>query len=174
MKKMIFLFMIGVTISCNNNVKNSVKSNEIIEDGDYFEKCRKRVLEENKVEEKYIFKSQQNPINELHVNLLGKIVNNEGDTLKVLNSVNFVGLYDDSRRANATVILYNSNNVKLGEYHIGNVFNLPTSVKNGHLIFDYHNEDCMEKTEISFTDSIPNKIFVRCLGQEGDLYYFEK
>jgi hypothetical protein len=138
----------------------------------YYEKCRSLVLSENKPYEEYVFKVMKKEIIELHATYLGSIKTVKGDTLKFLNSINYFGLYEDSKRANGAVILYNEDDRFLGMYQVGNANSVAAKIEGTNLVFDYNNGNCNQITLISFKDSIPKQIFVNCTKEGGDLYTF--
>lgn len=76
--------------------------------------------------------------------LIGISITTKGDTLKVINSTNYTGLFEDSRKANSSVYIYNHRNELLGFYQVESSYSLPKEVKNNELIFQYDNEDCKQ------------------------------
>ena len=154
--------------SCNSD-KNIIKK-EI----DYHDKCRLLVLEENNINQVYEFSRKGNEIDELKVILLGKIKTSEGDTLKIVNSINYFGIVSDNKRGNGELYIYSSKNEKIGYYSFGSADLIPKEIMKTNVIFDYDNNTCNEKTIIDFKDSIPSKIFINCTSKGGDLYDFKK
>lgn len=146
----------------------------IITNDDYNEKCRKLILNENKIGQEYTFKITQKEVDEFKLTYLGNLNTQKGDTLKVVNEINYFGLYETSKRANSSVFIYNSQNKKIGVYYLGGELDLPTKIENSTLIFDYNNESCNQTTAINFKDSIPSRIFIKCKGDKGDIYIFTK
>jgi len=150
------------------------KFKENIEKDDFYEKCRKLVLSENKIGKEYLFQNVGNKIDELNVKYLGNSVLKNGDTIRIITSVNYTGLYEDSRKANASIYLYNFKNQKIGYYNVGGVFNLPSEIKNNSMIFRFENEQCNQTTLIKLYDSIPRNIYVKCTPEAGDIYDLQK
>lgn len=155
-------------ISCENR-QNISKCNEKI---NFSEKCRKLVLNENRINQEYTFKRTITNLDELHIIYLGNIKTVKGDILKFVNSINYFGLYVDSKRANGSLFIYNGANQFLGVYHFYDAFSVPTKIEESNLIFNYKNESCNQTTTISFFDSIPRQIFIGCKKSGGDLYKF--
>lgn len=165
------LLLLTIT-SCNDNKNNG--QNIKINEGDFFEKCRKLALNENNSSQEYSFRIIGKDIQEINVKYLGSILTKCNDTIKFINSIQFIGLYEDSKRANCSIVLYDNKNNYLGKYQVGNTSSMPEKIENSDLVFLYKNYDCDQSTKINFYDSIPKQIFVRCKGEEGDIYQFEK
>ena len=161
-------FLLLVLISCD--IRQRI--DRPIENDDFYEKCRKIVLSENKIHQEYFFKVAKNEINEFKLTYLGNIKTAEGDTLRFINAINYFGIYEDSKRANSKVFIYNTQNKRIGFYHLGGALDVPTKIEGSDLIFSYENESCNQTTAISFLDSIPSQIFINCTEKGGDLYTF--
>lgn len=148
------LFLITL-FSCNykTDSKESVSGAE----DDFFEKCRKTVLNENNPKHKYTFKVAGKTIDELNLEYLGDIKTKDIGILKILNSTQYFGLYKDSKRANSSIVLYDNRNEYLGRYNVGNIKALPTKIKNSELVFLYSDEECNEATSIDFMIAFPSK-----------------
>lgn len=142
---------------------------------DFEDKCKQLVLSENKVGQEYFFKVlSKKEVLEYYITYLGALENKSIGQIKFLNSVICTGMYEDSKRASGSVILYNSNNDFLGMYQIGGASAVPSKIENTNLIFSYNDESCNQTTSISFKDSIPQQIFINCTEKGGDLYSFTK
>lgn len=138
---------------------------------DFIQKANKLVLSEKNQGIEYFFKILlKKEVREYRITYLGNIKTKKGEILKFLNSTAYTGVYEDSKHASSTVDVYTDNDKYIGSYEIGDVSDLPDKVENGKLIFSYNNEHCNERTEISFLDSIPHSIFIKCKGDSGDLY----
>lgn len=155
--------------SCMKNERVKTQLNK-----DFPEKCRELVLKENAIGEKYIFKVTGNSVNEFDVTYLGHINTIEHDNLHILNVSSYFGNQEDSKRGTGLLYIYNDKYENLGYYNLGNVSALPSYIKNNLIVFDYNNEDCDGRTEISLVDSIPSEIFVNCSDKGGDIYVFTK
>jgi hypothetical protein len=155
-----------MTVSCANNKSSALTP-------DFYEKCRQLVLSENTIEQKYIFTIQKEELDELHVTYLGYIITKNKDTLKIVNSINYVGLYKESPRAHGAFFLYQKNRL-LGKFYVGGALEVPSRIEQNNLVFDYHNEWCNQKTVIDLSDSIPTQLFINCTETGGDLYNFSK
>lgn len=170
--KIQLLFIISlIALSCTQ-ISSKIKDSKT-ENDDFYEKSRKLVLSENQVGKEYVFKINGNDIDEINIKFIGISITKTGDTLKVINSTNYTGVFEDARKANSSIYLYNQKNELLGFYHVGSNYSLPKEVKDSELVFQYDNELCNQTTKISLRDSIPDKIFILCKGQSGDFYQFE-
>jgi hypothetical protein len=163
-----------ILIACLSFFVNchSSKSNEKI-NIDYYDKCRELVLGEGVVGQEYLFKVSGKTIDEMTVIYLGEMQTKESKVLKFIISTNYTGLQEDSRRASSSVFIYDNNGSRLGSYYVGSVNSLPDKLDSGYLLFAYNNETCNQSTRISFIDSIPKNIFIRCTITGGDLYTFK-
>jgi hypothetical protein len=160
-----FLFCL---LGCNSNTG---EEGNLVKD-DYYEKCKKLVLQENNIGQEYVFKIKRKEIDELSVLYLGDIDTKQKRTLKFLCEINFSGQYEDSKRASSAVSIYDQQNKKIGTYYLSGESDVPTKIENTNLIFDYHNASCDQRTAIDFKDSIPDHIFIGCTGMGGDIYTF--
>ncbi|MCW3161382.1 hypothetical protein [Chryseobacterium oryctis] len=142
---------------------------------DYYERCRLLVLEENIISQDFEFSKVGKEIDEQVVKYLGNIITNKKDTLKIVNSVHYTGTYEDSKRGNGQLYIYNSHNKLKGYYNLGSALAVPTDIENNeNVVFNYNNDICNQLTKISLKDSIPNKIFIQCTKEGGDLYNLQK
>ncbi|WP_336717480.1 hypothetical protein [Chryseobacterium mucoviscidosis] len=173
--KRFFLSLIIISLtSCNKsdlhkNDKNKITKTKL----DYYEHCRLLVLEQNTINQDFGFTKKGKDIDEQVVKYLGNIITSKKDTLKILNSVHYTGIYEDSKRGNGQVYIYNSHNKLLGFYNLGSASAVPNSIDNKELIFKYNNENCNQTTKISLKDSIPKQIFIQCTKEGGDIYNLE-
>lgn len=164
-----FFAFLTLLISCKQE-KKQILNNKV----DYEERCRIIVLEENIPNQEFEFSISGKEINQKSLTYLGNIITNKSDTLKILNQKNYFGLYEDSKRGNGSVYIYDTKNNQIGFYYLGSAFSVPNKIENKKdLVFDYKNEICNETTKISLKDSIPKKIFVKCSSKGGDLYNFK-
>lgn len=173
--KRFFLSLIIISLtSCNKpdlqqNNKNKVAETKL----NYYERCRLLVLEQNTPNQDFGFKKKGGNIDEQVVKYLGNIITPKKDTLKILNSIHYTGIYEDSKRGNGQIYIYNSHNKLLGFYNLGSASAVPSSIDNNELIFKYNNENCNQTTKISLKDSIPKQIFIKCTKEGGDIYNLE-
>lgn len=163
-------FLFFTLIGCDNRKPPEKTNEKYIESDDYYEKCRKLVLTENKIGQEYFFKLTQKEVDEFEITYIGSLKTAKGDTLKFINYINYFGLYEDSKRANGAVFIYDTQNKRIGLYHLGGAYDVPTKIEGSNLIFSYENENCNQTTSISFLDSIPQKIFINCTKNGGDFY----
>jgi hypothetical protein len=140
---------------------------------DFEDKINNLVLSENKIGQEYFFKVSSKDVLEYKIKYLGSM-SSAGKELKFLNSTVITGLYEDSKRASCTVNIYDQHNNIIGFYYVGGTLDAPDSIEGYNLVFNYNNDRCNQKTSISFKDSIPNKIFVACTKDGGDIYSFNR
>lgn len=113
---------------------------------------------------------------EYKMTYIGEIENSKREKLDFIYSTLFSGLYEDSKRANSTIVIY-KNQERLGHYSLGSGFNKTPVITKNEILVSY-DDNCNQSTRISFSDSIPQEIFIHCKEENGkmlgDLYSFEK
>lgn len=167
--KYIIIFFAIFILSCKNNSSINLKNSD-----SFYEKCRKLVLSENIKGQEYFFRIKKKEIDEFKITYLGDIKTKNGDTLRFLNAVNYYGNYDDAKHAKGYVFIYNTKGNYLGCYYVGGELGVPSTIEGTTLVFSYNNENCNQTTRISFIDSIPQQIFIKCTEKGGDFYSFTK
>jgi hypothetical protein len=172
MKRFFLSLIILSFISCNKSNSQPNKKN-VETDVDYYERCRLLTLEQNTPNQYFGFIKKGKEIDEQVIKYLGNIITSKNDTLKILNSIHYTGIYEDSKRGNGKVYIYNFHNKLLGLYNLGSALAIPSEIDNKGLIFKYNNETCNQVTKISLKDSIPKQIFVQCTKEGGDMYNLE-
>lgn len=160
------ILVLLVLICCDAPSKNTKNSKE----DDFYEKCRKLTLSENKIGQEYHFSIIGKQIDEIHVKYIGEIITAKNDTLKIINSQNLFGLLEESKRGNGSVYIYNAKNQPIGAYFLGDYLAVPSKIENQDLVFSYNNDFCNQTTRISLKDSIPKEIFIQCSKKGGDIY----
>ncbi|WP_077415266.1 hypothetical protein [Chryseobacterium sp. JV274] len=174
MKRFFLSLIVILFTSCNKSDLQQNSKNKVIETKlDYYERCRILVLEQNALNQYFGFTKKGKEIDEQVVTYLGNIITSKKDTLKILNSVHYTGIYDDSKRGSGKVYIYTVHNKLLGFYNLGSADAVPSNVENKELIFKYNNESCNQTTKISLKDSIPRQIFIQCTKEGGDIYNLE-
>jgi len=145
---------------------------------EFVDKVQNLVLSEDKAGQEYFFKILlKEEVLEYKVVYLGKVKTGESNNLKFLFITTYSGLYEDSKRANSKIYLYQGSK-RLGYYYIGGEYTILPKVASSDLIISYDDENCNKSTKISFKDNIPEEIFIKCKEENGkmfgDLYKFEK
>ncbi|WP_321426363.1 hypothetical protein [uncultured Bacteroides sp.] len=134
---------------------------------------RQQVLKENIVDSLFVFgRWTINGGTETHLKYLGQVMTSDGRIFKIMDSCWFWGL---SHRATSRILIFNGNNQYVGNYCLGMINDLPDKLENGILIFtNTDNEDCDKSiiTKVDLTKGLPEHIFLRCEGENGDLYSF--
>ncbi len=140
----------------------------------YLEECEQFVLEQDKVGEEFVFKPDASKIPEYRFTYLGSVPTKNEGNVKILSLAILTGIYEDNKRGNGVVILFNNDNRFLGAYVLGDISSLLTKILGNELMFSYNDASCDQETAISFYDSIPKQIFVGCSNFDGtilgDLY----
>lgn len=182
-RKYSFIFYLLLLCACTNNIANKkdctsntkkVVIDENKDNKEFSDKIQELILSENNIGIEYFFKVMlKNEVLEYRITYLGNISSSKG-LLKFLNSTVYSGLYEDSKRANSRVFLYDSTNNKMGYYYVGGAFDVPSKIQGTDLIFSFNNDECNKTTPISFKDSIPKEIFINCTEKGGNFHKFEK
>ncbi|HEU5168529.1 MAG TPA: hypothetical protein VFU29_23450 [Chitinophagaceae bacterium] len=136
------------------------------------EKILKQVLEKGLVDSEFVFgKWTEHGGTETHLKYLGHITNKKGKVFKIVTSSWIWGL---SHRATSRILIFNNRDQYIGEYYVITVYDLPTKLQNGNLIFKNTDDDCDKKlfTVVSLNRGLPKKFFRKCKGKFGDVYSF--
>ena len=134
---------------------------------------RQQVLEKSIVDSLFIFgKWTEGGQTETRLEYLGQVKTAEGQIYRIMNSCWFWGL---SHRATSRILIFNDKNQYVGNYGLGMTYDLPDKLENGVLIFtNFDNDDCDKKliTKVDFSKGLPKEIFIKCEGENGDIYTF--
>jgi hypothetical protein len=133
---------------------------------------RQKVLKNNVVDSVFVFgKWTEKKGDEAHIKYLGQVHADNGESYKVMTSILLWGL---AKHATNRILIYNAKNQYLGNYYVYDIDDLPARLENGILIFKNKAEcDKSIKTRIDLKHGIPKQIFIRCNGENGDLYNFD-
>lgn len=93
------------------------------------------------------------------------------DNIRFVCITSYAGNNEDLKRASSSITLYNENK-RIGYYYVGGAFDSPPQILNTNLIIKY--DDCSQTTTISFKDSIPGDIYIRCAKDWVDIFSFSK
>lgn len=171
-----FLLLIGCDENKptdTNGISNTNNSTVIVEANNFFKKTQIITLSENNINIDYFFKINfHNKVVEHKHCFLGVIIQSNGKILKVLNSVTYSGFNEDSKRASSSVSIFNENNIFIGMYEVGAIWSLPKKIEGDNIIFEYNDENCNQVSEINLRDSIPQRVFIPCTKEGGDIYIF--
>ena len=167
MRSACFFILLFFCTSCNVNDNVANRNN-------FFEKCRKLVLSENKKNQQYFFKKIDSTISERTVSYIGNANIEGGKTVKIIISFDKSGYFEDSKIVSSAVYLYDKNDNVIGGYFGGGAWARKVKIQNGSLIFSYDDSECNLSTVISLEDSIPRQIFINCNEGGGSIYSFSK
>lgn len=95
-------------------------------------------------------------------------------TIKAMSIIKIISFLSDAGHGNTIIYLFDKSNKYIGEYYLGDRYDLPTEIQKNKLVFIKNNAFCKAKTEIDFSKGIPNEIFLYCKGNSGDIYSFSK
>jgi hypothetical protein len=136
------------------------------------QKIRQQVLEKGIVDSLYVFgKWTEHGGSETHLKYLGQVTTKKGQIFKVVISSWIWGL---SHRATSRILIFNNKNQYVGEYYVTTIYDLPTKLQSGNLIFENTDDDCDKKllTVVSLNNGLPKQFFRKCKGKFGDIYSF--
>jgi hypothetical protein len=110
--------------------------------------------------------------NEIILKYLGKVRTKSNRIFKVLT---YKLIWGSNFHTSARIIIFNDKNKTVGQYHLGDGADLPTKLVEAKLMFPNSDKSTCDKnvlTYISLKNGLPNKMFIKCQGQFGDLYNF--
>ena len=134
---------------------------------------RQQVLEKGIIDCVFVFgKWTERSQTETQLKYLGKVTTKTGQTFKIMNSIWLWGL---SERATSRILIFNLKNQYVGNYYLSGTDQLPTSLRNGKLIFTNLSDDCDKKviTTINLNNGLPKQFFRKCKDKFGDIFSFE-
>jgi len=132
------------------------------------------VLGNNVTDSLYVFgKWDEEDGTEIQLKYLG-ILKSKKQNLKIVSSC---WLWGYSKRATSRILIFNEDNIYLGNYYLEMKSDLPEKIENNELVF-LHSEsyDCDKSivTKLSFNNGIPDQFFLECKNGAGEMYRFEK
>jgi hypothetical protein len=136
------------------------------------QKIRQQVLEKGVADSLFIFgRWTEHGGTETHLKYLGQVTTKKGQTFKIIISSWIWGL---SHRATSRILIFNNKNQYVGEYYVTTVYDLPTKLQSGNLIFKNTEDDCDKKllTVVSLNNGLPKQFSRKCKGKFGDIYSF--
>jgi hypothetical protein len=134
---------------------------------------RQHVLEKGIIDSVFVFgKWTEKSQTETQLKYLGKVTTKTGQTFKIMNSIWLWGL---SERATSRILIFNLKNQYVGNYYLSGTDKLPTSLRNGKLIFTNLSDDFDKKviTTINLNNGLPKQFFRKCDERSGDTFNFE-
>lgn len=125
---------------------------------------------------KIYFQKRKETNEEFEFIYFGDIEISSDEVLNLLFITTYSGLYEDSKRANSILIIYQNSNI-IGSYYLGGKYEHTPFVDDNKLIFKNVNSTCNQITTINFDNGIPEMIFLKCKEENGqtwgDVYSFE-
>lgn len=133
------------------------------------------VLQKNQANKVFSFDSsnKKNGFYRIDITYLG-IVSTNNTPFKIITRKIVWG---PNQHSSGTVYLYDFKNHYVGKFSLGSGLDLPNKVQKNEVIFSNRDkQDCDSKliTALDFSKEIPQKIFLRCKGDYGDVYSFSK
>lgn len=160
--KNLFFYLIILTncLSCNHSKRQTQEKLK-----DFGQKIQELVLSENAIGQEFIFRINKSPnILEYHITYLGN-----------LNKLKHKVLYyevlsgnEDSPQLNCYISFFDTQGLKIGKFYIGSL-GMP-ELKSDNLFFKQIDGYCNQITTISFRDGIPQKIFIHCKEEKGEMF----
>ena len=141
---------------------------------EYNQKLLKEIFEKGLVDSEFVFGKWDTSGNEeTHLKYLGELKTTDGKVFKVINESFHWGY---SRHATSRILIFKGDNKFVGEYEVNSIFELPIKLSNGKLLFLNKEADCDKnlRNEIDFTGGVPKRIFLKCKGENGDLYILQE
>ncbi len=135
---------------------------------------RQKVLRKGVIGKEYKFVHHDKTVS--YLKYLGKVKTHDDSGYKILTSIWLWGL---AHRATSRILIYNGANRYIGQYYVTMTYDLPNNLEKNQLIFlnsDNFDSGCDMKliTRIDLSKGLPEKLFINCKGNSGDLYSFSK
>ncbi len=111
--------------------------------------------------------------NVIQLKYLGSVQTKDNVIYKI---VTWARIWGTNFHTTGVIELFDVNNKYIGKYVLGNIYDLPSKIEKNNLIFINKLKSGCEKnlvTKINFETGIPQSIFLKCRGEEGDIYSFE-
>jgi hypothetical protein len=137
-----------------------------------YQEMQQQVLDKNFVDSLFVFgKWTERGSDETQLKYLGKLTTADGQVLKIMNSC---WIWRLSHRATSRILIFDDKNQYVGNYYLYKD-DLPDRIENGKMIFTNKDKEDCEKdliTKIDFSQGIPKELFIKCKGDESELYVF--
>ncbi|MGF7231141.1 hypothetical protein [Arachidicoccus sp.] len=132
-----------------------------------------KVLSNNKIGKIFCFNvsKKKDEKNVVQLKYIGRVHTNTHISYKILTWARVSG---KNYHTTGVIELFDTNNNYVGKYVLGDMSDLPEKIEGNNLIFANKNKENCDKslvTKVSF-DSIPKNIFIKCEGDEGDVYSY--
>lgn len=139
------------------------------------DKLIQTVLKKNEKNKTFSFdssnKKRADEYYKIYITYLGNIKTNDS-VRKIVTAKTEFGT---NRHTSGSIFIYDTRNKYLGKYNLGDGLDLPGKIeKDQILFFNTNKKECDPTlvTKIDFSKEIPQKIFLKCKGEYGDVYSF--
>ena len=133
-----------------------------------------KVLRAGRINKEFIFDNPKDGVaDKAWLKYLGVVSSKKGARYKVLS---FISVHGISFRGTTKVLIFDTDNKYLGCYFLGMTCEAPDSIRNNAIVFTGKKEcncDPGRETLLNFKNGLPEKFFLPCRGEMGDLYYFQ-
>jgi hypothetical protein len=163
-----FLKLFTITLAVIFFVSSFQKSIKHVDSFDTLKKLRLNVLKANSIGKDFEYDlTGQKGCNKTKLTYLGIVTTKKLKKYKLLNSFWVTGY---SCRGISRLIIYDANNVYLGNYKFDMPYELPDEVINNEIVYNSSHEDCKKRKgmKISFKSGLPKSFYV-C----QDSHYFQ-
>jgi len=126
-------------------------------------KIRLKVLLTNNIDSTYVFGNWTDSTTETHLTYLGSLTTEDGKSFKILTSSWIWGL---SHRATNRILIYDENNLYLGNYYIDSFDELPTKLDGSNLVFETLIDNDLIAVNVELKDGLPDCI-ITDIGERG-------
>ena len=158
--------------SCSNkNEEWKIEKINSVEVNEKFELLYSKLINEKNPNKEYILGNWNENKFQQNFKYLGSVKTKKNENIDIITLKLYVG--EITKRGNGRIFIADKQGI-LGSYYISNINDLPQKMEKGILIFENKNNHCDQiDTRIDFTTGIPDKIFRKCNGNQGDLYEFQ-
>lgn len=130
---------------------------------------RLQVLKENVIGKDYEYDlTGIKGCNKTKLTYLGILTTKRQKKYKILNSFWVTG---QNCKGISRIVIYDTNNVYIGNYPMQHPKNLPDALVDGCIVYNEDSDECEGRkgTKISFKSGLPNRFYLQC---GGDHFYF--
>lgn len=130
-------------------------------------------VRKNKTNKVFIYDSTstKDGLYKVYVTYLGNVTTSGKEMKVVIKKI----VWGPNQHNSGAIYFFDNMNLYVGKYNLGSGFDLPEKIRNNQLIFkNTYKKDCNSNliTSIDLSKELPKQIFLKCKGDNGDVYLF--
>lgn len=154
-------FVIGFIFFCLSSVNVSPQKEDIVVS----------VILKNVIGKSFIFNlsDKKDYLNDVIITYLGEVETKDKSKYHILT---WGRIWGPNRHTTGTILLYDYKKRYFGKYVLGSINDLPVKLDRNKLLFDNKQKIDCDQSIIATIDfeTIPKDIFLKCNGDQGDIY----